>query len=455
MATIKYILNDYLLLVNTEIIINGWVRTGRIAGGGDFIFINLIDGSCHSGIQLILHKNIIKGSISAMAYKNIRLTGTSLKIKGLLVKTPETSKELCEIEVREILHFGKCDDNYPLSKNKMSMEYLRENIHLRPRTNIGGVVARIRNALSFATHSFFQEQGFLYVNTPIITKRDAEGAGECFKVTTTNNKNFFQSNNTYLTVSGQLDVENYACALSKVYTFGPTFRAEHSSTIKHLAEFWMIEPEIAFAELKDIMNISEQYIKYCCKYVLDKNLEDLKFLEQRIDKECINRINNILENNFIQISYTDAIELLIKSNNVFENKVEWGIDLNTEHERYLCENIFKQPIIVYDYPQGIKAFYMKLNEDNKTVAAMDCLVPGIGEIIGGSQREDDYTKLKNKMNELKLDISMYQDYLDLRKFGTIPHSGWGCGFERLVMLITGIKNIRDVIPYPRVYGKIY
>jgi asparaginyl-tRNA synthetase len=337
----------------------------------------------------------------------------------------------------------------------MSMEYLRENIHLRPRTNIGGVVARIRNALSFATHSFFQEHGFLYVNTPIITNNDTEGAGEMFKITTNDDKPFFQNDNAYLTVSGQLDLENFACALSKVYCFGPTFRAEHSATTRHLAEFLMVEAEITFIELDNLMDTAEIYIKFCINYILKNNLEDLKFLEQRVDKDCINRLTQIISRDFKRLSYTDAVNLLIESKKLFENKVEMDMDLNSEHEKFLCEKIFNKPVILYNYPKDIKAFYMKSNDDNKTVQAMDILVPSIGELIGGSVREEDFNKLKGKMTDLKMDLDSYKNYLDIRKFGTVPHGGWGCGFERLVMLVTGINNIKDVIPFPRTYGRIY
>jgi asparaginyl-tRNA synthetase len=451
MNSIKSILFDYEKLLDFPIITGGWIRSGRKGDGGNITFIDLVDGSCHSGIQLIISKNLIDDDI----YKGITLTGSSLKVKGLLVKPPTSSKQLCEVNVTEILYFGKCDPDYPLIKNKMSLEHLREHISLRSRTNIFGVINRIRNSLSFVTHQFFQDRDFQYINTPIITNRDSEGAGEMFKVTTNDNKPFFQNYNSYLTVSGQLDLENFACALSKVYCFGPTFRSEKSLTTRHLAEFWMIEAEICFIDLEELMNFAEAYIKFSCNYVLKNNLEDMQFLEKRIDKDSINRLTQIITNDFKRLSYTDAVNLLIESKEPFENKLEWGCDLNSEHERYLCEKIFNKPVIIYNFPKGVKAFYMKLNDDNRTVQAMDILVPGIGELIGGSVREEDYSKLKNRMTELNMDLDAYKNYLDLRRYGTINHGGWGCGFERLVMLITGMTNIKDVIPMPRIYGRIY
>lgn len=446
MLSIKFISNNFNNLFDTVVKIGGWVRTGRYASGGDFLFVDLIDGSNIEGIQLIITKNLIQDE----KYKTINLTGTSLLIEGILVKTPENTKQKFEVKVSSIIHYGECVSGYPLSKNRMSMEYLRENIHLRPRTNIMGVVSRIRNSLSIATHNFFQEREFKYVHTPIITPRDAEGGSDMFRVITDDKKKYFNKD-VYLTASGQLDVENFACALSKVYTFGPTFRSEKSCTSRHLAEFWMIEPEIAFYELNDIMDLSESYVKYCCDFVLKNNFSDLEFLNQRIDKDCLNRINNICENKFERISYTKAIDILIESKHPFENTVEWGLDLNSEHERYICEKVYNKPVIIYNYPKDIKAFYMKLNQDGKTVSAMDMLVPGIGELVGGSQREEDYGKLKERMETLNLDLNTYKEYLDLRKYGTVPHSGFGVGFERLVMLITGIENIKDTIPFPRFY----
>ncbi len=451
MNSIKSILLDYEYLIDSSIKIGGWVRSGRKANGGNITFIDLVDGSCNSGIQLIIQKNLIEDEI----YKGITLTGSSIKVVGILVKPPETSKQSCEINVTEIQHFHCCESDYPLSKNKMSLEYLREHISLRPRTNIFGVINRIRNSLSVSTHQFFQDRDFQYINTPIITNHDAEGAGQMFKVTTDNSKPFFQNYNSYLTVSGQLDLESFACALSKVYCFGPTFRAEKSLTTRHLAEFWMIEAEICFVDLDELMNFSEAYIKFCIKYILENNLEDMQFLEKRVDNECINRLTQIITTDFKRLSYTDAINLLIDSKESFENKVVWGIDLNSEHEKFLCEKMFNKPVILYNFPVLIKPFYMKINDNNETVQAMDILVPGIGELIGGSIREEDYNKLKNRMVDLKMDLDAYKDYLNLRRYGTVEHGGFGCGFERLVMLVTGMANIKDVIPSPRVYGKIY
>jgi asparaginyl-tRNA synthetase len=458
LLSIKFIHNNFNDLFDSKVKIGGWIRTCRSADGGNFLFVDLVDGSSIDGIQLIITKNIIEDT----KYKNINLTGTSLLIEGILSKTPENTKQKFEVKVNNIIYYGECAKGYPLSKNRMSMEYLRENIHLRPRTNIIGVVTRIRNALSIATHNFFQEKEFIYIHTPIISHRDAEGGSDMFKVITDvpsdnikeNNKKYFNKD-VYLTASGQLDVENFACALSKVYTFGPCFRSEKSSTSRHLSEFWMIEPEIAFYELNDIMNLSEEYVKYCCNYVLKNNYTDLEFLNQRVDKECLNRINNICDTSFERITYTKAIQILIDSNFTFENKVEWGLDLNSEHERYICEKIYNKPVIIYDYPILLKSFYMRANNDGKTVAAMDMLVPGIGELIGGSQREENYDKLKDKVETLKLDLNTYKEYLDLRKYGTVPHSGFGLGFERLIMLVTGIENIKDVSLFPRVYGRIY
>ncbi len=451
MNSIKSITKNYNSLFDKTITIGGWVRSGRKADGGNITFIDLVDGSNHNGLQLIINKSIIDDE----KYKGIILTGTSLQVKGIVVKPPENSKQLFEINVTEILHFHVCDSDYPLSKNKMTLDYLREHVTLRPRTNTFAIVNRIRNALSIATHNFFQQNDFLYIHTPIITNHDCEGAGEMFKVTTDDKRPFFQDFNSYLTVSGQLDLENFSCALSKVYTFGPIFRSEKSLTTRHLAEFWMIEPEMCFVNLEELITFAEAYIKYCCNYVLETNLEDLQFLEKRVDKECINRLTQIVSTEFKRLSYTEAIDILLEHNELFENKVEWGCDLNSEHERYLCEKIFNKPMVLYNYPKEIKAFYMKQNNDNRTVQAMDILVPNIGELVGGSVREEDYNKLKDRMTELHMDLDSYKNYLDLRRFGTIEHAGFGLGFERLVMLVTGITNIKDCIPMPRVYGKIY
>ena len=382
-------------------------------------------------------------------------------VKGILVKT-ENAKQPFEIKAEEVKVIATSVPEYPLQKKRHTMEYLRTISHLRPRTNTFNAVFRVRSVASYAIHKFFQENNFVYVHTPIITGSDAEGAGEMFNLNTfdLNNvpkteegevdfsKDFF-GKPAHLTVSGQLNVETYAFAFRNVYTFGPTFRAENSNTVKHAAEFWMIEPEICFADLKDDMDLAESMLKYIINYVLENCPEEMEFFNNFIDKGLLDRLNNVVNSEFGRISYTDAVKELEKHNNEFEYKVSWGVDLQTEHERYLSEKIFKKPVFVTDYPQEIKAFYMKLNQDGKTVAAADLLAPGIGEIIGGSQREDSLEKLQNKIKELNMDEKDYWWYLDLRKYGSVPHSGFGLGFERLMMYITGMQNIRDVIPFPR------
>ena len=360
---------------------------------------------------------------------------------------------------------GASTPDYPLQKKRHTMEYLRTMTHLRPRTNTFQAVFRVRSICAYAIHRFFQERGFVYVHTPLITASDCEGAGEMFQVTTLDlerlaksgagevdySKDFF-GKPTFLTVSGQLNVETYAMAFRNVYTFGPTFRAENSNTPRHAAEFWMIEPEMAFADLSDIMDVEEAMLKYIIRYVLENAPEEMKFFDSFVEKGLIQRLQQILENDFARVTYTEAVEQLMQHNDQFENKVEWGCDLQTEHERYLTEKLYKKPVFVTDYPKDIKAFYMKLNEDGKTVAAVDCLVPGVGEIMGGSQREDDYDKLLKRMEEMHLDPKAYEFYLDLRKYGSVRHSGFGLGFERAVMYLTGMQNIRDVIPFPRTTG---
>jgi asparaginyl-tRNA synthetase len=402
--------------------------------------------------------------------------GSSFEFRGILVKSPAKG-QLFELAVRDnashyVRIFGKCDQGkYPLAKKNHSVEYLREVAHLRPRTNLIGSVTRVRHSLAIATHDFFQQKGFRYIHTPIITGSDCEGAGEMFQVTTIlpepskpideipvekgkrtvdYHEDFFKAP-TFLTVSGQLNVENFCVGMGDVYTFGPTFRAENSHTSRHLAEFWMIEPEIAFADLYDDMHLAEEYLKFCLSYVLENNQEDLDFFDQRVEKGIKDRLKNVIENEFKRLTYTEAVDELIKVSKKanFEKKVEWGIDLGTEHERYLTEKIYKKPVIVYDYPKDFKAFYMRLNDDNKTVAAMDILAPKIGEIIGGAQREERFDVLTNRMKEAGLDPVTYSWYLDLRRYGSVPHCGFGLGFERLVMMATGIENIRDVIPFPR------
>ena len=386
---------------------------------------------------------------------------SSIKVTGTLVKT-ENAKQPFEIQATSVEIESLSDSTYPLQKKKHSFEYLRTIAHLRPRANTFNAVFRVRSSLAYAIHQFFQERGFVYVNTPLITGSDAEGAGEMFNVNSfdlTNipkaddgnidfSKDFF-GKPAHLTVSGQLNGETFAEAFRNIYTFGPTFRAENSNTVKHAAEFWMVEPEICFADLADDMDLAEDMIKYIFKYVLDNCPEEMEFFNNFIDKGLLERLNHVINSDFVRISYTDAVKELEKHNDEFEYKVSWGIDLQTEHERYLCEQIFKKPVFVTDYPMDIKAFYMKQNPDGKTVAAADLLVPGIGEIIGGSQREENYDKLLNRMKELNMPIENYEWYLDLRKYGSCVHSGFGLGFERAIMYLTGMQNIRDVIPFPR------
>ena len=387
--------------------------------------------------------------------------GAALIIKGKLVATPN-AKQPFEIQAEEVIIEGESTGDYPLQKKRHSFEYLRTISHLRPRTNTFQAVFRVRSLCAYAIHKFFQEQGFVYVHTPLITGSDCEGAGEMFKVTTLNlnnvpkdeegntdySKDFF-SKPTNLTVSGQLNGETYAMAFKKIYTFGPTFRAENSNTTRHAAEFWMIEPEIAFADLEDDMELAEAMIKFIIKYVLENAPEEMDFFNSFVDKGLLDRLNHVVNSDFGRVTYTETIDILKQHNDEFEYKVEWGCDLQTEHERYLTEKIFKRPVFVTDYPKEIKAFYMKLNDDGKTVAAMDCLVPGIGEIIGGSQREEKEDVLRKRMKELGLNEKDYEFYLDLRKYGTARHAGFGLGFERMIMYLTGMGNIRDVIPFPR------
>lgn len=437
-----------------KIQISGWVKTVRDSKTFGFIEVN--DGSFFKNLQIVFDNSLEN-------FEEIcKLTiSSSIMVKGILVKT-ENAKQPFEIKAEEVKVIATSVPEYPLQKKRHTMEYLRTISHLRPRTNTFNAVFRVRSVASYAIHKFFQENNFVYVHTPIITGSDAEGAGEMFNLNTfdLNNvpkteegkvdfsKDFF-GKPAHLTVSGQLNVETYAFAFRNVYTFGPTFRAENSNTVKHAAEFWMIEPEICFADLKDDMDLAESMLKYVINYVLENCSEEMEFFNNFIDKGLLDRLNNVVNSEFGRISYTDAVKELEKHNNEFEYKVSWGVDLQTEHERYLSEKIFKKPVFVTDYPQEIKAFYMKLNQDGKTVAAADLLAPGIGEIIGGSQREDSLEKLQNKIKELNMDEKDYWWYLDLRKYGSVPHSGFGLGFERLMMYITGMQNIRDVIPFPR------
>lgn len=439
---------------NKEIVLEGWVRTVR--DSKNFGFIELNDGTFFKNVQIVFNDKLNN-------FDEIRkLTiSSSIKVTGTLVIT-ENAKQPFEIQASKIEIENLSDSSYPLQKKRHSFEYLRTIAHLRPRTNTFSAVFRVRSVLSYAIHKFFQERGFVYVHTPLITASDAEGAGEMFNVNSfdLNNipktedgnvdfsKDFF-GKPAHLTVSGQLNAETFAESFCNVYTFGPTFRAEDSNTVKHAAEFWMIEPEICFADLKDDMDLAEEMIKYIFKYVLDNCPEEMEFFNQFVDKGLLDRLNNVINSDFVRISYTDSIKELEKHNDEFEYKVSWGVDLQTEHERYLCEKIFKKPVFVTDYPKDIKAFYMKLNDDGKTVAAADLLVPGIGEIIGGSQREENYKKLLSRINELNMPIENYSWYLDLRKYGSCVHSGFGLGFERAIMYLTGMQNIRDVIPFPR------
>jgi len=439
-----------------KIEVKGWIRTKRELK--EFSFIEINDGSSLGNLQAVLNSDLPN-------YQDIikRLnTGVSVSIKGILVDSPAKGQKV-ELQAQEVIIFGDCDpETYPLQKKRHSFEFLRTIGHLRGRTNTIGAVMRVRNACANAIHQFFQSKGFLWVHTPIITASDCEGAGELFTVTNLslekiikekkdeiNYENDFFGRQAYLTVSGQLEAEIMAMSFQNVYTFGPTFRAENSNTSRHLAEFWMVEPEIAFCDLEGDQNLAEEFLKYVFKYVLDHCPEDMAFFNQRINQNVLINAENIINNEFARITYTEAINLLEKSKKKFEFPVEWGIDLQSEHERYLAEELFKKPVIVTDYPKDIKAFYMRLNDDQKTVAAMDILAPGIGEIIGGSQREERLDVLQSRIVECNINGDDLWWYLDLRRYGTVPHAGFGLGFERLVQFMTGMENIRDVIPFPR------
>ena len=437
-----------------EITLEGWVKT--IRDSKTFGFIELNDGSFFKNVQIVFSDKL--DNFAEIAKLSI---SSSIKVTGTFVIT-ENAKQPFEIQANKIEILNLCDLEYPLQKKRHSFEYLRTISHLRPRTNTFNAVFRVRSVFAYAIHKFFQERGFVYVHTPILTSSDAEGAGEMFNVNSFDltdipktedgqvdySKDFF-GKPAHLTVSGQLNVETYATAFRNVYTFGPTFRAENSNTVKHAAEFWMIEPEICFADLNDDMDLAEEMLKYTFSYVLEHCKEEMEFFNNFVDKGLFERLNNVIHSDFARISYTDAIKELEKANDKFEFKVSWGVDLQTEHERYLCEQVFKKPVFVTDYPMAIKAFYMKQNPDGKTVAAADLLAPGIGEIIGGSQREENYDKLVARMKELNMDIDSYNWYLDLRKYGSCDHAGFGLGFERAIMYLTGMQNIRDVIPFPR------
>jgi len=438
-----------------EVVARGWVRTRR--GNKNIAFVALNDGSVIHNIQIVIDMTAFDEELIKQV-----TTGSSIEVKGKLVESPGKEQQV-EIHAESLKLFGTADpETYPLQKKGHTLEFLREIAHLRPRTNTFGAVLRIRHAMAFGIHKYFNDNGFYYLHTPIITGSDAEGAGEMFRVTTLDAKNpplledgninfadDFFGRQTNLTVSGQLEGELGAMALSAIYTFGPTFRAENSNTPRHLAEFWMIEPEIAFFDIHDNMNLAEDFLKYLLRYALENCMDDLKFLSEMYDKELIGRLEFVINNSFERITYTQAVEILQKSGEKFEFPVSWGIDLQTEHERFLVERHFRKPVMVTDYPMAIKAFYMKQNEDGKTVRGMDVLFPKIGEIIGGSQREEDYDKLKRRMQELKLPEKEMWWYMDTRKFGSVPHSGFGLGFERLLLFVTGMGNIRDVIPFPR------
>lgn len=440
--------------LDKEIQIGGWVRNLRDSKSFGFIVVS--DGSYFETLQVVYHDNL--SNFQEVSKLNV---GTAILVKGTLVATPE-AKQPFEVQASEVKVEGPSAGDYPLQKKRHSFEYLRSISHLRPRTNTFQAVFRVRSLIAYAIHQYFQERDFVYVNTPLITGSDCEGAGEMFQVTTLDLENIpkteeggvdfsqdFFGKPTNLTVSGQLNAESYAMAFRNVYTFGPTFRAENSNTPRHAAEFWMIEPEIAFADLDDDMRLAEGLLKYIIRFVLEHAPEEMNFFNQFVDKGLLDRLQNVLDSEFGHITYTEAVKLLEKNNEAFDYKAYWGCDLQTEHERYLTEQVFKKPVFVTDYPKEIKAFYMKMNPDNKTVAAVDCLVPGIGEIIGGSQREDRLEKLTQRMEEMGLDTEAYEFYLDLRKYGSTRHAGFGLGFERCVMYLTGMGNIRDVIPFPR------
>jgi len=446
------------LPVGSEIVVRGWVRSRRDSKGVTFIELN--DGSRFKSMQLVVEA----GAISDETLKHVT-TGSSIEAIGRLVESPAKGQAV-ELKVTAFQVYGSADPaTYPLQKKGHTLEFLREISHLRVRSNTFGAAFRVRNALTHAIHLFFQERGFLYVQTPIITTSDCEGAGQMFNVTTLNmqqpprtadgkvdwQQDFF-AKPAYLTVSGQLEGEIFASAFSKVYTFGPTFRAENSNTPRHLAEFWMIEPEMAFYQLDDNMRLAEEFLKYIIRYVLEQCREDLEFFNQFIEKSVLATLEHVAESDFGHMTYSDAVAELKKSGKTWEFPVQWGNDLQTEHERYLSEEVFKKPVIVTDYPREIKAFYMRLNDDDKTVRAMDVLVPRVGEIIGGSQREERYEVVLRRLRETGLDEKPYWWYLDLRRFGTVPHSGFGLGLERMMMYLTGLKNIRDVIPFPRTPG---
>ena len=457
LVTVRELYRNREQYLGKKVTVGGWVRSVRDSKAFGFIVLN--DGTFFETLQVVYHDTM--DNFAEVSKLNV---GSAIIVTGELVATPE-AKQPFEIQAEEVFVEGTSTPDYPLQKKRHTLEFLRTMTHLRPRTNTFQAVFRVRSLIAYAINKFFQERDFVYVHTPLITGSDCEGAGEMFRVTTMDMENVpkkedgsvdytqdFFGKSTNLTVSGQLNGETYAMAFRNIYTFGPTFRAENSNTTRHAAEFWMIEPESAFADLQDDMMLAESMIKYIIKYVLENAPEEMNFFNSFVDKGLIERLNHVMNSEFGHVTYTEAIEILEKNNDNFDYKVSWGCDLQTEHERYLTEQVFKKPVFVTDYPKDSKAFYMKMNEDNKTVAAMDLLVPGIGEIIGGSQREDDYDKLYKRMEELKLNPEDYDFYLDLRKYGSARHAGFGLGFERCVMYLTGIGNIRDVVPFPRTVG---
>lgn len=465
---VKELLASGLELEGKTVTVKGWAKTLREAGAGAFAFLELNDGSCFHGVQCVITKDETHGFADAMASGGV---GASFRVEGVVVKSPAKGQEV-ELKAANIFVYGTVPDSasYPMSKKRHTLEHLRAHAHLRPRSNIHGAAMRVRNAMAFATHEFFHQQGFLYIHTPIITESDCEGAGEMFSVTTLLSQhsnghlpvtkaneidysNDFFNRPSYLSVSGQLNVETHCCALSDVYTFGPTFRAENSNTSRHLAEFWMIEPEIAFADLQDDMDLAEDYLKYCVQYALENCRDELAFFHKNVEKGLLDRLRGTVESPFQRMTYTEAVALLLEPEHLqagqFAVKPVWGTDFGSEHERYLTETVYKKPVVIYNYPKEFKSFYMRLNDDGKTVAAADVLVPNVGEIIGGSAREERLDVLEARIRESGANPEDYKWYVDLRKYGTIPHAGFGLGFERLIRYVTGIENIRDVIPFPR------
>lgn len=452
---------DGKMPVDSEITVNGWVRTRRDSKAG-MSFIQVHDGSCFDPIQVVAPDSLPNYSSEILKITS----GCAISAKGKLVASPGSGQSY-EVLAESVEVVGWVDDpeSYPVQPKRHTMEFLREVAHLRPRTNTFSAITRVRHVLAMAIHQFFTEHGFYWVNTPIITASDCEGAGELFRVSTLDLSNMprnekgqidhtkdFFGREAFLTVSGQLNVEAYCMAMSKVYTFGPTFRAENSNTSRHLAEFWMVEPEMAFADLNDVAKLAEDLMKFICKDVLNKRSDDMAFFEKYVDEDCIQRLENLISHEFVQMDYSETIEVLKKSKENFNYPVEWGIDLQSEHERYIAEKHVGKPVVIKNYPKDIKSFYMRINEDGKTVAAMDVIAPGIGEIIGGSQREERLDRLDQRLDEMNLNKENYNWYRDLRRYGTVPHAGFGLGFERFLSYITGVKNVRDVIPFPRVPG---